>query len=392
VLDEDSKEDFRARYERAPCGLMSTAPNGSILCVNTTLCDWLGFSASELVGKRRLQDLMTMGAKIFHQTHWLPLLQMQGSVAEVQLELANRAGEKLPVLINARQIEQADGKVQHELAILMAMDRRKYERELLAARQRAEELLAREREAQDALAEVQSELQRALQQRAMVAEQLVGIVSHDLRTPMNAIALGTNMLATSELSPRDRRTLERVTSSAKRATRLIADLLDFTQARMGGGLRVSVVEADVTTLIKECVEELRLSWPGRMIEHQIADASSGFVDPDRCAQVVINLMNNALTYGDPREPVCVMMSAQPERVVFSVHNRGTPIPEDLLPHIFEPMRRGETQVKLGSRSVGLGLYIVHEIVAAHGGAVEVSSTREDGTTFRVTIPKRAATT
>jgi sigma-B regulation protein RsbU (phosphoserine phosphatase) len=383
--DNPSDGPFRALYEGAPCGLMSTAASGLALRLNATLSDWLGHAPEQVVGKLRFQDLLTMGSKIFHQTHWLPLLHMQGSVAEVQFEMVTSKGEKLPVLVNARLVEDA-GEVRHDLAMFVAKDRAKYERELLRARKQAEELLARERAAQEALDAAQTSLRQALEQRATLAEQLVGIVSHDLRTPMNAIVLGANILTSSDLTPRDRRTAERVVSAARRATRLIGDLLDFTQARLGGGIRVNTAEADLAAVVEECVVELRLSWPGRMIEHHDEGNGACRVDPDRLAQVVINLVNNALTYGDPMEPVRVTTCAQGGQVAVSVHNRGAPIPDNLLPHIFEPLRRGESQVKLGSRSVGLGLYIVREIVSAHGGTVEVRSSQEAGTTFTVCIP------
>jgi sigma-B regulation protein RsbU (phosphoserine phosphatase) len=386
--DDDASSAYRALYERAPCGLMSTSASGLSLRVNRTLSDWLGHPAQDIVGKRRFQDLLTMGSKIFHQTHWLPLLQMQGSVAEVQFELLTSKGDKLPVLVNARRLEDA-GEVRHDLALFVAHDRRKYERELLHARKEAEELLARERAAQEALLSTQGSLQRALEQRATLAEQLIGIVSHDLRTPMNAIVLGANLLSSSELTQRDRRTLERVVSAARRATRLIGDLLDFTQARLGGGLRVATADVDLACVVEECVEELRLSWPGRMIEHHCESRGSCLGDADRLAQVVINLVNNALTYGDPMQPVRVSTHCDDGGLALSVHNRGTPIPESLLPHIFEPLRRGESQVKLGLRSVGLGLYIVHEIVAAHGGTIRVRSSHDAGTTFTVHIPGRS---
>src|SRR5690606_12376991 len=127
-----------------------------------------------------------------------------------------------------------------EVAVFVATDRRKYERELMLARRRAEELPERDREVQEALARtvaerqrVEEELRREAQERAVLVEQLVGIVSHDLRNPLNAIVLGAGLLAAAQLGPHAR-TVERITSAAGRANRLIADLLDFTQARLGG--------------------------------------------------------------------------------------------------------------------------------------------------------------
>jgi sigma-B regulation protein RsbU (phosphoserine phosphatase) len=502
-------------YDGAACGLLTIAPDGRIRRVNATFCRWLGWDAGDLVGRKRFQDLLTIGCKLFHQTHWLPLLQLQGSVAEVQLDLVDRSGRTLSALVNASLHAGASttgdaGVVQ--VAVFIATDRRKYEHELLLARRRAEELLEREREAQRARALAEDRLRLALdsaelhtwsvelpsnitqyerrvglllgqtglqpvaadvyaaaihaedrereraafarsvdpgeralysteyrligldgvertiramgrgifddaghavgftgvledvtlrrkaesalqlaereaQQRAVLAEQLVGIVSHDLRNPLNAILLATHVLRASELSPQHARVVARVASSAERATRLVGDLLDFTQARLGGGLRVAPQDVELHALIADCAEEIRLAWPGRMLDVRALGAGRARLDPDRIAQIVSNLASNALTYGAPDQPLTITSRVDEGTVELHVHNHGQAIASDLLAHIFEPMRRGEQSVKLGSRSIGLGLYIVQEIVAAHGGTVAVTSTEAEGTTFVVRLPR-----
>lgn len=388
VTPEDTGAlDGSARYEHAPCGLLTTRANGVIETVNHTFCSWLGFSADQLIGHRRLQDLLTIGCKIFHQTHWMPLLQMQGSVAEVQLELVRHDGQIVPTLVNAQRRHQGEA-VYHDVAVFIAADRRKYERELLHARKQAELLLESERAAQAELALTQARLHEQTQQRALLAEQLVGIVSHDLRTPLNAVLLGANMLASSGVTPSQARTLHRITSATGRANRMIEDLLDFTQARLGGGLRVHARELDLHALVSDCLEELKLAWPGRMLEHRQLGCGVSFADGDRLAQVVTNLVSNAMTYGVADQPITITSTVADAAVTIEVHNQGTPIPPELLPHLFEPLRRGQQQVKLGSRSVGLGLYIVQQIAAAHGGTVKVRSLPGEGTTFRVETPSR----
>ena len=123
-----------------------------------------------------------------------------------------------------------------------------------------------------------------------------------------------------------------------------------------------------------------------MLEHRPTGSGTAVADPDRLLQIVTNLVTNALTYGSPERAVTISSSIGERVARLCVHNWRPTIPESLMPHLFEPMRRGEQQVKLGSRSVGLGLYIVHEIAGAHGGNVSVRSTPEDGTDFTVTLP------
>ena len=129
--------DGERLYDKAACGLLLTDKNGHILRCNDTFCGWVGMPASALVGKRRIQDLFTMGGKVFHQTHLLPLLQMQGSVAEVQIDIRHADGSVLATLINIFRRKEGDNTVD-ELAVIIATDRRAYERELLIARRNAE--------------------------------------------------------------------------------------------------------------------------------------------------------------------------------------------------------------------------------------------------------------
>ena len=162
-----------AALDEAPCGLARTNANGVFLRVNATLCGWLGYLDDELVGKRKLQDLLTMGGRIFHQTHWSPLLQMQGSISEVRLELVRKDGGRVPMIMNAVRRE-SDGAIVHDLAAFVARDRDKFEQELVSARKRLELAIA------EATA-----LQSESKDRALFAEQMMAIVSHDLRTPLS---------------------------------------------------------------------------------------------------------------------------------------------------------------------------------------------------------------
>ena len=112
-------------YDQAPCGLVVTALDGTFLKVNSTFCGWVGIPREELVGLRRLQDLLTMGGRIFHQTHWTPTLQMQGSLAEVKFDLLHRDCHKIPMILNARRRQRSDGQVD-EVAAFVAEDRNRY--------------------------------------------------------------------------------------------------------------------------------------------------------------------------------------------------------------------------------------------------------------------------
>ncbi|WP_290659820.1 ATP-binding protein [Aquabacterium sp.] len=139
-------------FEHAASGLLLTSADGTILRANATFCQWIGQNAGDLIGHRRVQELLTMGGKLFHQTHWSPLLQIQGSVAEVKLDMVHRDGSHVPMLLNAIRRQHGDT-TYHELAVIVVRDRHKYENELVQARKNAEAALAAQHNAQKALQE-----------------------------------------------------------------------------------------------------------------------------------------------------------------------------------------------------------------------------------------------
>jgi signal transduction histidine kinase len=237
----------------------------------------------------------------------------------------------------------------------------------------------------------EEERQRLLaeaRKRVEFEQQLVGIVSHDLRGPLNAILTGAAMMLQREsIDPWQAKTTARILSCAERSNRLIRDLLDFTQARMGGGIPVRPAPQDLHEVTLQVVEEARVAHAERTIQVTQSGDGRGEWDADRLAQVVSNLLTNALKYSPDGSQVGVETRGEAERVELRVHNTGEPIAPDLLPRIFEPLRRGKRRVNKSDRSIGLGLYIVRELVLAHGGTVEVSSTEAEGTTFTVSLPR-----
>ncbi|CAN5471974.1 hypothetical protein BH10PSE17_BH10PSE17_02230 [soil metagenome] len=490
--------DAAALYESAACGLMVTSLRGTIIRVNSTLCDWLGYSAGDLLGKKKLQDLFTIGGRIFHQTHWVPMLSTQGSVSEVKLDLLRSDGRALPFMINGRRNFAATGAFD-EVSLVIAEERNKYEQELLAARKRADELLVMERAAQsrlhqamrsgalfvwdldlsdmtrrfgdevatllghhaaqpidaqtfeaaihpddrdaerDALARAlardddanswnfrligvdgqtrfvacsghafvdahgklgqfvgvmsdvtQTERQReAAQDRALFAEQMVGIVSHDLKGPLSAILMGGKLLERSGILPAEKmRLLDNMTHAARRAQRLVEELLDFTLARLGPGLWATREPLSLHAQVARLVEELSLANPDHTIVHRAHGEGSCSADSDRLAQLIGNLVQNAVSYGEAGGQVTVTSAVLDGYVLLTVHNFGQPIAARSMTTLFEPMTSGDDHCAI--QNVGLGLFIVRAIARAHGGDVSVTSEADAGTCFSVTFPADAA--
>lgn len=373
-------------YDYAACGLLVTDVDGTILVVNDTFCQWTGHRREDLVGRRKLQDLLTMGGRIFHQTHWAPLLQMQGSVAEVKLDLICADGEVKPMILNA--VSRATGNVlRYEMAAFGAADRHRYEHELVLARRRAEQLFTQSLATQRELVAAQAELdlqKKAAEDRALFAEQMVGIVSHDLRNPLSVIRLSATLLQREPLTKAALGRVEAILRATGRGARLIADLLDFTQARMGGGLRVNPRRIDPHVVLAQAIEDLRLSYPGRDLVHLISGSGECTADADRLTQLLGNLVSNAMTHGDPAGLVTVRSEIDGQRLTIEVHNRGPVIAPEHLPNIFDAMTLGDAGGT--SQGVGLGLFIVREIAREHGGDASARSSKLDGTAVAVSLP------
>jgi sigma-B regulation protein RsbU (phosphoserine phosphatase) len=353
-------------YEGAACGLLVTTADGTITRANATFCRWVGREASELVGQTKLQQLLTMGGRIFQQTHWAPLLQMQNSVAEVKLDVLHKNGHAIPMLMNALRRERA-GVWVHEHAMFVAEDRVKYERELVSARKKLELALA---EAGD---------------RSLLGEQMLGIVSHDLRNPLSTIQMAITLLERAPHTSAQAGIFQRISRASQRSLRLIADLLDFTQARLGKGLSVQIKPVDLRQVAAQAVEELALAFTGRTLLHTHSGAGACMGDADRLEQLIGNLVANAMAYGDPEREVTVASAITGHDYAISVHNFGPVIPQEKTASLFEPMTRGASEG--ASTSVGLGLYIVQQITRAHGGSVSVSSDEAAGTSFVARMPR-----
>jgi phosphoserine phosphatase RsbU/P len=239
--------------------------------------------------------------------------------------------------------------------------------------------------------DVTQELQMLEESRRAVdfQEQLVGIVSHDIRSPLGAIISWARIMAVGGPPPEEQqRTFKRITSAALRIERLTRLLLDFARARLGGGITLEPRRCDMRDLLQKVTHEFRIAYPDRSVLFEVeGEDSSGSWDPDRLGQVLSNLLENALKYSPPDTPVRLAARGDKEQVVLEVHNQGKPIPPELMPHIFEPFRRGPQASRTAKTSYGLGLYIVQEIVLAHGGTIDVRSDIEEGTTFTVRLPR-----
>ena len=221
-------------------------------------------------------------------------------------------------------------------------------------------------------------------------ELFAGVLAHDLRNPLGAMMTAAQLLLMRQEGTGDRnaKPLSRILTSGQRMSRMIGQLLDFTRARVGGGIEVQPREVNLADLCAQAIEELELLHPEWRIECEVVGDQYGGWDPDRLLQIISNLLGNAGQHGEAESGILVKLDGRrSDTVTLEVHNRGV-IPASLLPNLFDPFC-GTRLRRDHSRGLGLGLFIVKEIVRAHGGGVDVSSSEADGTTFIVTLPRRA---
>lgn len=230
-------------------------------------------------------------------------------------------------------------------------------------------------------------VEHALQERATFEQQLIGIVSHDLRNPINAIGIAAALLLQrGNLDDLQGKAVSRIVSSSERARRLIRDFLDFTQARSTGRIPISPAAANIREIARQVFDEVLLAHADRpaTIEHE--GEETGHWDADRLAQVIANLLGNAFQHGTPGGTVRLRTRGTGDEVLIEVHNEGLPIPAGDIARLFRPFERGSGTLPSSARSVGLGLYISEQIVSAHRGTIAVRST-VDGTLFTVRLPR-----
>ena len=238
--------------------------------------------------------------------------------------------------------------------------------------------------AADAAQEATSQALLDAREASELREQFIAVLGHDLRSPLQAISLGAALLEGSDLPSSATSVARRIGRSAARIGQLIDDVVDFARGRLGGGIALapSHIE-DVTAVLRPVVDEQRAVHPDRRVELRVDGTGPMNGDPVRLAQLLQNLVANALVHSPPGAPVEVSIRTTRTSLILSVMNGGPAIPEAVRARMFEPYRRG---TKSSPGGLGLGLYIASQIASSHGGVIDVTSV-DGATTMTCTIPR-----
>ncbi|AKJ05671.1 PAS domain S-box-containing protein [Archangium gephyra] len=358
---EESAEEL---YEHAPCGYISTRPDGLIIKVNQTFLSWTGYQREELLGRKRFYELLTMAGRIFHETHYAPLLRMQGFVRELRLELVCANQLTLPILINSVQKKDAAGTpLLNRTTIFNATERKLYERELLLARRKAEQ------EAQNKAA-------------------LLATISHEIRNPLSALTAATRLLGMTPLSEKQEKYLRILAASSGSLLALVNDILDWSKIE-AGKLSLEQRPFDPRELLIGIVnglaaraEEKKLLLRADLDERLPARLLG---DPVKLGQILTNLTSNAIKFTE-RGSVTLTLAVRAQHegecsVDFRVSDTGIGIAPDQLATIFEEYTQASYDIGMKYGGTGLGLSISRKLLELHGSKMSVESVVGKGSTF-----------
>lgn len=330
---------------------------GGTLEVSTTFCN-------EICGKRSAVVIDAASDDEVYQGH--PTPKLYGFESYIAVPVIRRDGSVFGTIcaLDPKPARLRDSKVLPTLSLFA---------ELVAAEIETEERLEASR---TALLDAEAS--------GTLREQFIAVLGHDLRNPIAAVAAGIDLLARRSPEPRASSILGQMRQSCRRMSALVDNLLDFARGRLGGGIPVRPRdEPALEALLREVAEECGLAHPGRRIEVEASLAEPVRCDRDRIAQLLVNLLANALVHGAADQPVRVTARGAGGGLVLSVANAGTPIPPEVVGRLFRPFSRGAAD---GSRDgIGLGLYIAAEIARGHGGRLGVTSDATE-TVFTLDLP------
>lgn len=380
------------QYDSVPCGLLSADTGGRIVDVNQTLCRWLGYARHELIGERKVNDLLTMGGRLFYQTHLQPLLQMQGSVAEVQLELRTRDSSRLSMLTSIMRIRPANSERLDQFAFMVATDRRKYEQELLKARQSAEAALAERHRALESLRATEGQL-RVLNDELVAAnrrkDEFLAVLGHELRNPLSALSSGLELMRLKTgPDPLVTRAVQVFERQLGHIEHLASDLMDA--ARIGQGkLRLARSPVRVSAIVERAREhaEARFAASGQRLLTVAGADSVVEADMVRLVQVVGNLLNNAAKYSGQGATTWLEYGRDGDRALIRVRDNGRGIDPSQLSTIFDMFTQLDSAAERAQGGIGIGLALTKGLVELHGGNVSAASAGAgQGCAFTVYLP------
>ena len=359
-IDEHAREFFEA----APCGYLFTALSGQILRVNNTFCEWTGYSTEGLQEEFTLTDLVSRGSRIFFETHFFPLLNVQGSIGEIHVTLLHKDGSRIPVLISAKQHRDEEYNfLFNSVVVVNFAHREKYESELLEAKKRAES-------------------------SDQAKSYFLSTVSHEVLTPLNAIIGMSNLLETTGLNAEQARLQSILSQSANHLLQLFKNILVISKDGLGK-LEVARRAFDLRKLVHAVAGSFRYDTHIQditlavRVDERLPPSVIG--DPTLISQLLTNLVGNAVKFtsaGEVNLAVTVKnLSSEAVLCELSVTDTGIGIPAEKLDGLFLPFTQATQDIHSQYGGSGLGLSICSSILDKLNSHMEVNSREGEGSRF-----------
>jgi len=355
-------------YENAPCGYVSFLTDGTIYNINTTLLSWLNYTKEEVIYLKKFPELFKIGGQIFFETHFFPLIRMQGFIQEINFDIVRKDRSSFPGLINVNEIPAKGlNPLTYRATIFDITDRKKYEKELIAAKIKAEE---------DSHAKA----------------EFLSTISHEIRTPLHAILGIGNLLNKTHLNEDQKEYARILLLSSENLLELVNNLLDLSKIE---AQKVKLEERafNINDMLKILQQTFKVKAAEKNIDllleldEKVPQELSG--DPVKLTQILTNLIGNAIKFTKKGSVSVIIEHLKTTKnkslLSFKVRDTGMGIPQDKLEAIFQEFSQASYDVNMEYGGTGLGLTISQKLLQLHQSEMKVQSIEGQGSEFSFEI-------
>ncbi|TRX23753.1 PAS domain-containing sensor histidine kinase [Flavobacterium franklandianum] len=382
--------DFKTLYHHAPCGYLYTMEDGTLIDVNDTFLAFTGYSREEIIENKRFEDFLSIGGKIYYETHFAPLLHMRGEVSQISFDFIRKDETRFPVLINA--IKQSANEKQHNYIQFIVLDitqRKQYEMELMNAKRKSDELLTQLSKVNAALTsniQVIAEQSHQLEKLNATKDKFFSIVAHDLKSPLISLKSFSNLLIDhfDSFDKEDILTMSKQLNDSVDSTIKMADnLITWAMVQMGESQfnEETIKVKDITSNIFDVYQKVALE-KGINVSFSVDDSLTIIGDKNQIEFIIRNLVNNAIKFTHKNGFVSLTAKSLPDGLVkISVSDSGVGISDEIKRELFSISKKQNTNGTDGENGTGLGLMLSYEFMKLNGGQIDIESSLGKGSTF-----------
>lgn len=388
--------DFKALYHQAPCGYLYAKEDGTLIEVNDTFLAFTGYQREEIIENKRIEDFLTIGGKIYYETHFSPLLHMRGEVSQINFDFIRKNETRFPVLINAmKQSDKEKHRTNFQFVVLDITQRKQYESELLHARRKSDELLMELSAINEKLTanmDLVAEQRNELEKLNATKDKFFSIVAHDLKSPLNSLKAFSVLLIDhyDSLSKEEILSMsQQLKNSVDNTIKMANNLITWARIQMNDiqyipeTIKVKELVGNICDVYKDVAINKGLN-----VSCIVGDSLSIHGDKNQIEFVIRNLVNNAIKFTHSGGSVSLTAnSISEEEIEISVSDSGVGISDEMKDKLFTIGKTQSAHGTAGEKGTGLGLLLSYEFIKLNGGQVLVESKLGKGTIFSVRFKK-----